>query len=186
MPQLEGHLPAGSYTTDDVLALMRTYAIKDSSSPEIRTLAGDITQGLHPEDSASIMLAVRNWILVNLSFIKDPDEAIRLFGDVSHHMEHGELEMVKSPVVVLETKRYDCDCISSLIASVLINFGIPCRFVAVSFHPESMTGPDGYSHVFCQGLDRDGLWFTIDPVSHPHEKRMLERDTKQWKIFEVS
>lgn len=171
-------IPAGSYTTDDVLAVMARYAIEDYSSREIQDLAASLTYEINVNDTESIMIAIRNWILSNMKFVKDNAEAVRLFG----HREP-DLEMVKSPLGVLGTKRYDCDCISSFIASLLLALGIPARFVAVSFYPLEVTGSDGYSHVFCQGYNGN-KWITIDPVSYPNEARMLN-DVKQWKPFDI-
>lgn len=182
---LEGYLPAGSYSTHDTLAIMAQYAVGDSVNPKIQNLADKITKGIHPADQLSQMLAVRNWILANLLYVTDASEAKRLFRIPDSEMEHGELEAVKSPEATLKTKRYDCDCGASLIASVLLALGIPVRFMAVSFHPEQVTGPDGFSHVFAQGFDGStGQWVILDPVSYPNEKQML-REIKQTTVFSV-
>jgi len=179
MQNLEGIVPEGEYTTDDVLNIMQGYAVKDHASEEIQNLAMDITSGINPSDPNSMMLAVRNWILANMTFILDHDEARRMF-----NIDHPDLEMVKAPVQTLESRRYDCDCVATLIASMLMALGIPTRFVVVSYQPIEVTGPDGYSHVFAQGHDgRD--WVTIDPVSYPNEMQMM-KDSKQFKIHEVS
>jgi len=183
--ELVGYLPAGSYTTDDTLQVMSSFATKDSTSSEVANLAHSITAYINPNDHKSMMIACRNWILANLAYVPDAAEAKRLFGMTEDQMEHGELEAVKSPIAVLESRRYDCDCAATLIAAMLISLGIPVRFMAVGFAPESLSGPDGFSHVFAQGFD-GSEWITLDPVSHPHEKRMLEKDAKQVKIFDIS
>ncbi len=179
MENLEGIIPEGEYTTDDVLNIMQGYAVKDHASDEIQNLAISITSEINPADAKSVMLSIRNWILANMTFVLDTKEAKRMF-----NIDYPDLEMVKAPLQTLESKRYDCDCVSTLITSMLMALGIPARFMVVSFHPIEVTGPDGYSHVFAQGFDgRD--WMTIDPVSYPNEAQMM-RDSKQFKIHEVS
>lgn len=124
------------------------------------------------------MIAILNWVLVNLEYVMDEKEANRIFGTV------GDLEMVKSPRAVLESGRYDCDCGATLIASLLLSLGIPARFVAVGFDPYEETGPDGYDHVYVQGLNEYGQWVIVDPVAHPNESKMV-LDIKQVKIYDV-
>ena len=171
--QIEGYKPAGSYTTRDVMQVMQRYAVQDSNAPALRSLANDICVGIEPDDKRSCMIAIRNWIVTNMAYVKDPEEARRLFGIKDEEMEHGDLEMVKSPLATLESMRYDCDCIASFISAILMNLGIQARLVAVSFQPAHMTGPDEYSHVFAQGYDGQE-WIVIDPVSYPTEKQMLK------------
>lgn len=182
--ELEGYLPPGSYTTDTVLAVMEQYARKDSVSEVIQTLVKDIVSQILYTDCVSHAVACRNWVLANLLYVKDPGEAKRLFGVRDADMEQGDLEMVKSPLATLESGRYDCDCGAVLIASMLLALGIPARFVAVSFHPQSVTGPDGYSHVFTQAYCGDE-WITLDPVAYPEEDKML-KEVKYFKAHNIS
>ncbi len=184
MAKIVEYHPAGTYTTDDSLDMMKRAALGDYASREIQELVADITSNLHPEDQRSQMLAVRNWVLANFQFVLDAKEAKRLFNVPDSELEHGELEMIKTPLQVLETRRYDCDCIASFLAACLMALGIQCRFVAASFLPVSMTGPDGYSHVYAEGFDGQE-WIILDPVSHPKEKNML-KDTIYSKVFNVS
>jgi transglutaminase-like putative cysteine protease len=183
MPTIDGIIPAGSYTTQDVLNIMARYARKDQHEEKIVNLAYKITGKINNNDLRSKMIAIRNWILSHLRYVKDPKEAKRLFKIDSCHFENGDLEMVKSPLVVLETGVYDCDCAATLISSMLLALGIDARLVAVSFYSVNEE-LDPYGHVFAQGFD-GYEWITIDPVSYPNEKRMVEKDAKLFKTLDV-
>lgn len=166
------------HNTDDALRAMRWYARSQYTTHLIQNLAQEISGEINPMNKTSQMLAVLHWVMLNLEYVRDEHEANRLFGTV------GDLEMIKSPKAVLETGRYDCDCGSTLISSLFLAMGIKTRFVAVGFEPYEVTGPDGYDHVFCEGMNEYGEWVIIDPVSHPNEEKMV-LDIKQVKKYDV-
>jgi len=181
MVEITSLIPAGRYSTQDVLAIMAEFSVREHTDPKVQNIVFRVTRDVH--DDTSRMLAIRNWILANLTYVKDPPEAKRLFNLSGEHFEHGELEMIKTPTATLETRRYDCDCVATLIAAMLMAIGIQARFAAVKFHDNH--DDDEFSHVFAQGCDsRTGTWVTIDPVSYPHEKQML-LDTRSAKTFLV-
>jgi hypothetical protein len=155
---------------------MRTYARKDVA--EVGAIAIPLTREL--ADNKSKMIALRNFVLSNLRYVHDEVEA-----KSNYNVEHPEgVELVKSPLAVLESGTYDCDCAATLIASMLMSIGIVCRFAVVGFYDEAVAGPDAFEHVFVQGSCEDGSWFTVDPVSYPDERKMLD-DTRQYKYYEV-
>jgi len=176
--KLDGIIEEGKYTTKDVLRVMSSYAHQDFQY--LRRLAESIVANIHPQDTLSQAIAIRNWILNNLIYVRDHNEAKRLF-----NLQKPDLELVKSPRAVLESKRYDCDCIAAFIAAIGLALGIKSRFMAVAFHDRKITGPDGYSHVFAQFYDPSGnIWITIDPVSYPNEDQMMN-DIRQYLVLEV-
>jgi transglutaminase-like putative cysteine protease len=176
--KIEGYLP--THTTDDALQAMIYYTRREYLHPQVQELAQDIVAGIHPSDQTSQMIAIIHWIKNNIKYVKDEVEAARLFGT------SGDLEMVKSPSAVLRSGRYDCDCIATLIAAMLISIGIKARFIVVGFAPQEVTGPDGFEHVYAQGYDEaTGTWMILDPVSHPMERQMI-LDTKQARIYDLS
>lgn len=176
--KIEGYIPDRS-TYEQVIGVMTRYARKDSTSDEIVELANLLAGSIHPSDSKSKMVAVLNWIKVNLSYTYDHVEANRLFG-----MDPEDIELVKSPLAVLESRRYDCDCIATFIASIFLYLGISVRFLIVGFDssiPE--TEYEGFSHVYAQGFDEEtGQWVIVDPVSHPKERSMI-LDTKRVRVY---
>ena len=175
--KIEGYIE--DHTTDDTLRAMIGYARTGKLDPKIMDLAERITAGIPPEDHRSQMIAVLNWIQANMTFVEDSQEAARLFGTT------GDVEMVKGPTSVLETRRYDCDCIATFIAALIMSLGIPARFVVVGFSPYEMTGPEGLEHVYAQGHDNaTGKWMVIDPVAWPNERQMV-LDTRQVKIYSI-
>ena len=179
--KLEGYIPNRS-TYEQVIGVMSHYSKKDSTSDEISDLCISLTEGIHPDDDKSKMISILNWIKSNLTYVYDHIEANRLFG-----MEPEDIELVKSPKAVLESKRYDCDCIATFISSCLLNLGIPTRFVIVGFDPSvPETEYEGFSHVYAQGYDKNlNDWVIIDPVSHPKEKCMI-LDTARMRVYPIS
>lgn len=175
--RIEGYL--AEHTTDDALRAMSHYARREYLHPKVKGLAEEVTDGINPNDQRSQMMAVLHWVSKNLKYVTDEREAARLFGTT------GDLEMVKSPTAVLDSGRYDCDCVSTLIAAMLMSLGIRARFVVVGFTEVELTGPDGFEHVYAQGYDeRSGKWLILDPVSHPSERQML-LDTRQARIYDI-
>lgn len=174
---IEGYL--AEHTTDDAVGAMIHYACREYTIPRVRNLAEDIVCEINPNDQKSQMMAILHWTMKNLKYVTDENEASRLFGTT------GDLEMVKSPVAVLDSGRYDCDCIATLISALLMSLGIKVRFVVVGFDPVEVTGPEGYEHVYAIGLDeQSGKWLIIDPVSSPNENQMV-LDTKQSKFYDL-
>lgn len=183
--ELEGFIPGNDIPWDTVAEHMVRYVCQDYPTEEIQELAARITSGVSPQDRTSQMIAIRNWILANLQYVKDAPEAARLFGPISQFGAKDDLEMLKSPHVVLETGRYDCDCAVVLICSLLMALGIPARFTMVGFYPETEVGPEAFEHVYAEGLDEaTGIWVVIDPVAYPDEKRMLA-DVRQSRVYDL-
>jgi hypothetical protein len=175
--ELEGY--QADHTTEQAVMAMIKYARDQYKVPEVQAAVEEVTRGIHPSDRRSLMIATMNWILAKMKYVFDQDESRRLFGTT------GDVELVKSPRAVLESKRYDCDCISTLISAIFLALGIPTRIVTVSFHDMQQVGPDGYEHVFVQGFDDvTNSWFVIDPVSHPNEDKMI-RSVKFSRIYDV-
>jgi transglutaminase-like putative cysteine protease len=175
--RLEGYQP--DHTTEQAVMAMMKYAREQYTHPEVQKAVAEVTNGINPRDRRSLMIATMNWILSKMKYVFDQDESRRLFGTTM------DVELVKSPTAVLESKRYDCDCISTLITAIFLALGIPTRIVTVSFHPIEQIGPDGFEHVFVQGFDDvTNSWFVIDPVSHPNETNMIAQVTFS-RIYDV-
>lgn len=167
------------HTVDDAINAMIYYAKMYKDSPEIKNAIEIILPGVNLQDYPTIFATIRNYIKNTMQYVPDGDEA-RLFG-----FDGSDLELVKSPKAILESGRYDCDCASTLIASILLSLCIPVRFVIISTLPFSETGPGGWTHVYTEGYDsNEKKWVVIDPVSHPDEKQMI-LDTKQHKIYNI-
>ena len=175
--KLEGY--QANHTTEEAVTAMIRYARQQYMDPQVQKAVNEVTKGIHPSDRRSLMIATMNWILAKMKYVFDQDESRRLFGTTT------DVELVKSPTAVLESKRYDCDCISTLISAIFLALGIPTKIVTVSFHDMQQVGPDGYEHVFVQGFDDvTNSWFVIDPVSHPNESNMISQ-VKFSRIYDV-
>lgn len=167
------------HTTDDALRAMEHYAKLQKDSPEVKNAVNYILMGVDLKDYKLVFATIRNFIINNMQYVPDGEEAMQFGFDGS------DLELIKSPRAILESGRYDCDCATTLIASLLLSIGIPVRFVVISTMPYEMTGPEGWTHVYAEGYDSiEKKWIIIDPVSHPAEKQMI-LDTKQHKIYNL-
>jgi len=167
------------HTTEQAVIEMIKYARNEYTTPEVKNAVAAVTNGIHPGDRRSLMIATMNWILSTMKYVFDQDESRRIYGTTM------DVELIKSPIGVLDTKRYDCDCISVLITAIFLALGIPTKIVTVSFHTIEQVGPDGYEHVFVQGFDDvTNSWFVIDPVSHPNESNMISQ-VKFSRVYDV-
>lgn len=84
------HLPAPS--PRQTMAHMTRLARQGQYRQDIRGLTERIVLGLHPNDYLSEYAAVRNWVLRNIRYSRDPRT----------------IEQVKSPEVTIETRTGDC------------------------------------------------------------------------------
>lgn len=147
------------------IGVMRTEANKAKKS--LRPLAEKVTAGIEPGDYNSEIYALYSWVRQNVRYAKDPHD----------------VELVKSPVKLIETGQGDCDDIACLLASLCMAMGHECRFVVVGIDDPNP------SHVFCQCAVRatspngsaDGsargqkLWVTLDPVADERTAEMHGR-----------
>lgn len=156
---------------DDTLRVMRVKA--NEAKKALRPLAEMICSGLEPGDYNSEILAIYCWVRQNIRYARDIHD----------------VEYVKAPARLLETRQGDCDDIACLLASLCMAMGNECRFLVVGFVPNTP------SHVFCQVAVRgrpsmDGhtsgekLWVTIDPVADENTAEMHGR-VQFAKIFRI-
>lgn len=148
-------------TLDMVLGVMRTKA--NEAKKSLRPLAEEIVRGLEPGDYNSEILAIYSWVRTHIRYTKD------IYN----------VEYVKAPARLLESKLGDCDDISCLLASLLMALGNECRFAVVGFEDRNP------SHVFCQVAVRGQApggnvaggkhWVTIDPVADENTPQMHTR-----------
>jgi hypothetical protein len=163
------------HDVNKALEAMAYYAKSQCNSLEVTNLVERLFPGDNKKNFSFVFFTIRDYIINNMQYVTDGDES-KLLG-----FDGSDLELIKSPKAILETNRYDCDCASTLIASVLLNLGIPVRFVVIS----TINEPNSWTHVYAEGYDsKEKIWIIVDPVSYPHEKQMV-LDTKQHKIYNL-
>lgn len=134
------------YETPDTLRAMKAFARHALRSPTqtVReTTLGCISQ--LPERSWRWeIMACHQFVRDRIKYVRDPDG----------------FELVQTPEKTLHYGVGDCDDKSTLLASMLLSIGHPCRFVAVGFRGEE------YSHVFVEAKLGERWWAleTILPV----------------------
>lgn len=154
-------------TLDTTLNVMRVKAHEAKKS--LRPFAESICRNVEPGDYNSEILALYCWVRRNIRYTRD-----------IHQVEY-----VKAPARLLESRQGDCDDIACLLAALCMAVGNECRFLVVGFEDRSP------SHVFCQVAVRtaapgqvsvDGnapavaqRWVTLDPVADENTPQMHNR-----------
>ncbi len=155
-------------TLEDTLRVMRTKA--NEAKKSLRPLAEKICAQLEPGEYNSEILALYAFVRKNVRYARDIHD----------------VEYVKAPQRLLESKQGDCDDIACLLAALCMAMGNKCRFLVVGFEDKIP------SHVFCQVAVRaqapgrmsvDGnpgsgvpeQWITVDPVADENTPQMHGR-----------
>lgn len=136
----------------------------------VRAVVDEVVRGLFPKDYLSEIIAIRNWVAEHVRYANDP----------SH------VELVKDPETLVGeylatgSAVGDCDDIACLIATMHLQVGRECEFVAVGFG-----APGGLSHVFERCREpRSRAWIICDPVAGTREREMANSATT-WQIWSL-
>jgi len=135
----------------DVVEWMRKFAHKGKEDLEVRRLVERICRGISQGDYASEVLACYYWVCQNIRYMRDIHD----------------VEFLKEPRRLLETKAGDCDDISTLLAAMLMACGNRCRFVLVGFNGAPVPG-----HVFVEVITPSGA-IPLDPVANRDTAKMM-------------
>jgi transglutaminase-like putative cysteine protease len=133
---------------------MRKFAHKGKEDLSIRRLVEQICAPLAQGDYAGECLALYYWVCQNIRYMRDPLE----------------VEFVKEPERVLETRAGDCDDMATLLAAMVMACGNRCRFVLVGF--QKGKGP---SHVYLEVISPRGEIVVLDPVANRNTANMLKK-----------
>ncbi len=151
-------------TLDVTLGVMKNKA--NEAKKTLRPLAEKICAGLESGDYNSEIYALYAFACQNQRYARD------IFN----------VEYVKAPARMLESKVGDCDDFATLLAALCMAMGNECRFLVVGFEDAQP------SHVYCQVAVRGGgvksvdgnvtgekLWVTVDPVAADSTNEMHKR-----------
>lgn len=126
----------------------------------VRAVTEKVCEGIDQHDYTSEVAAIYYWVCATISYRRDP----------------WDVELVKSPALVLKSRAADCDEIATLLAAMCMTMGNPCRFCVVSFEKGVP------SHVFCQTYV-GGKWVTVDPVAGPNTHEMQNKRIVECRFF---
>lgn len=136
-------IPDGERGTKATLNMMAALVRAYRTHPQIRTLAETIIVGVPEKDSLAEATAIHQWVRDN----------IRYTADVNN------VETLKDPLVLLQSRFGDCDDKTVLAATLLESIGLHTRLVAVALH-----GGD-YSHVF-PDVEIDGIYYPVETTEN--------------------
>ena len=123
-------IPAGYLGTAATIARMKEFVTEYKRNFEIRKLAAKIIQGCPAKDYYCYAKALYEFCRDRIKYVYDP------------HM----VELVESPLKVLEAGIADCDSVCTLLASLNESIGLKTRFRTVKADAKR---PDDFSHVYC-------------------------------------
>lgn len=148
------------------IAVMRRGALESQNHWINRKVCEQFCSGLASKDYLSEYLAAYQFALQRTRYMRDPRT----------------VELVRAPYVVSqqilngETPSLDCDDLSTLIASWVMEMGGQARFATVAFRDMFYEGRRQYSHVYVEAFEpRSSQWITLDPVAAERTKQMLSQ-----------
>jgi len=138
-------------------------------SATVRQFTSWVVQHVWPKDYLSEILAVRN-CFVQTSPWHPGLPLFRYTNDPLH------VEWIKTPRRQVEeinqggVTTVDCDDITTMAATMLLQLGRKVELVALGFEPDSLT------HVGVRVEEpKSGRWIWIDPVAGPREREAAQR-----------
>lgn len=113
----------------DTLATMVAWTKQFRQNLTIRNLAEQIIAAVPAKNYWSEVEAIQNWVRDNIRYTQDVYN----------------VETMKTPLALLESRMGDCDDMATLTGSLLQSVGHPVRYVAVG-----QGGAEDYSHVYLE------------------------------------
>ena len=138
------HLSNDVSTVDTVREMIRV--AKQSSSDEVVGSAVQMALGNLPVSASAEdqVEAIFNWVQHNIKFVEDGEVLQELFG-----LDDSKADLIIAPprLLTMPVPAGDCDCFSTLLASMLLsankNVGVAFRTTA-----SDSSRPNDYSHVY--------------------------------------
>jgi len=175
-------------STSDTIDRMIQLAHTGSRSPVIKAIANQcLQQASRQEDLRGLVRCVYQWVKGHVTFVEDETIAHELLGISYEDMNtpEGAIDLVIAPEVLVQmaNPRGDCDCFSTLLASILIALGFKTWFVSIKVDPQE---PYRWSHVYIQTyLPDEGVTIPLD-ASHGNylgwEKTDGVFERKEWDV----
>lgn len=150
-------LSDGDEGTDETVAYMARLARRDSQDPYTLRLVSKLKL-----DSLPIQEAIQkafDWIVDNVPYVKDPGRNV-CNGSKCFKVDIDQ-ELVIAPVHFLSGRLVggDCDCMSTLLVSILLSIGVRCWFKVLAWRRWEYT----HVYVLCE-MPGVGI-VPLDPVA---------------------
>jgi hypothetical protein len=126
---------------------MRDLVTEGKRDFRIRKLLAKIIKSCSPKDYSCYAESVFNYCQNNIKYVFDPNG----------------VELIEAPWKVVESGIADCDSIVVLLASLLENAGLACRFVTIK---ADKLRSDEFSHVFLECKVPGRGWVPMDATMH--------------------
>lgn len=168
-------------STTDTIALMTRYARDHVDSHQVQEAVHRATSFLPAKaPPAEVVQSIYDWVKNNVRFITDEEVLMAVFG------KGPDAELVLTPprLLTMPVPMGDCDCISTLLASMLIASGAD---VGVSFTTVAVDDkePDRFSHVYVIATLPCGQEIPLD-ASHGPEMGWEVNGIYRKQVYEVS
>jgi len=167
---------------------MRALAISGSHSPHIRAIANEcLRQSTNQEDIRGLVRCIYHWVKGHITFAEDEAIAHTLLGVSYDSMNtpEGAIDLIIAPEVLVQMTNPvgDCDCFSTLLASILLALEFHAWFVSIKVDPSE---PDRWSHVYVMTYLPDEETTVALDASHGNylgwEKTNGVFERKEWYI----
>ena len=142
-------LPSGYHGTAQTVSQIRRLVQEGRVDPDIRRTAVAVIRraGVRPRDQQGEARALFEFVRNHLTFTRDPV---------------GIEQLTTANGLLFDHQDADCDEFVTLLCSLAMSIGIPCRLKVVR---RGMTGP--WRHIYCE-LQISGLWTPADPTHATH------------------
>lgn len=155
-------------STQDTINQMIRLARHSSSLPVVNAALDSCLSkisAIHTSSPSNREIARRIFWFVKSHLTFETDEAILQSQFNLSEEEANDRELIISPEMLLSMSHPmgDCDCYSTLTASLVVCAKMPCAYVVIAVDEKE---PFRWSHVFCKAyLQDEGQWLTMD-TSH--------------------
>lgn len=159
----------GDTAIKETLKIMKRLAVRDSKSPEIAKVAGEIFAKSKSKADIDIAKAAFDYVFKNIQYKYDHEIIFDHFkpSEFTAGSQNAEdIEFTTAPkYLISETKEGDCDDMSTLLASLHIALGLSTNFKVIAWKNND---PDAeFTHVYTEVKVEDGkkaYWIPSDPV----------------------
>ena len=143
-PSITVDIPPGAAGIAYTLEVMANMVNDEKRSPQLRGVAAHLVEHLLSKDFTGEVLAVHQYVRDSIRYLRDVHDD----------------ETVQTPTQTLFMQAGDCDDQATLVATLLNTIGIPARFVAIGFLP------DTFQHVYAEAYI-DGIgWQSVETTEN--------------------
>jgi hypothetical protein len=178
-------------STSDTIHQMIQLANSSASSPDIRSILNQCidkakTSTTGKPSLRDLVRCIFWWVKGHVRFEEDEIILAKAYGVTMEQISQvGGIDMIISPIALVRMPQPmgDCDCFSTLLASLLICAHIPCWFITIC---ADELEPMRWSHVYCMAWlndERRGIILDASHGSYPGWETDKEKFRKvAWRV----